>query len=358
VPISRADSTLTSPNILELVDVSKAFGLRRSVPEIIRRRPAPRLIAVDRVSLDLSAKRTLGIVGESGSGKSTLARLIVRLMEVDSGHILLHGEDVNSFDRDRLKDMRRRVQLIYQDPFASLNPRMKIGDAIIEAAKVHGLVTRATAEPRLSELLDQVGLPHALVSRRPQALSGGQRQRVAIARSLATNPEIVIADEALSALDVSVQAQIMNLFVTLKNDLGLTLIMISHQLPVIAQIADEVVVMYLGSVVERGPVADVFSAPAHPYTAALMAAQPGPARRGRRQPALRGEIPSALDLPTGCRFRTRCPLAMPICAEVTPPQVNVTPEHSASCHLIPSGVNVSLNGKVARDNAIPGSERD
>lgn len=324
---------MTQP-ILEIEDVAKSFPARRRMLEVARRSPARRLVAVDGVSLELRPKGTLGIVGESGSGKSTLAKCIVRLEEPDRGAIRFRGTDLVQVGRAELKEARRRVQLIYQDPYSSLNPRMKVGQAIIEPALVHGLIDRSQAPVRLAELLEQVGLGPEVENRRPRALSGGQRQRVAIARALATEPDVLIADEAVSALDVSVQAQILNLLADLRESLGLSMVFISHQLSVVAHIADSVAVMYLGRVVEYGPIAEVFARPAHPYTVGLLAAQPG-REPGRHRVVVKGEIPSSLNIPSGCRFRTRCPMAEEVCAEVDPPGIRVADSHTSWCHVLP-----------------------
>jgi peptide/nickel transport system ATP-binding protein len=322
---------------LELRDVRKSFLLRRGVGELARRASPRGLIALDGVSLSLPRGETLGVVGESGSGKTTLAKLIVRLIEPDAGQIHFAGRDIVGIAPRALKDVRRRVQLIYQDPYMSLNPRLAIGDAITEPARVHGFVDGQSSRRTLAaELLEQVGLPERLRTRRPRGLSGGQRQRVAIARALAARPEVLIADEAVSALDVSVQAQILNLLADLRARLGLSMIFIAHQLSVVSYIADRMAVMYLGRVVEEGPTREVFAHPAHPYTVGLLEAQPGPHRRRRRSgPAREREIPSALDLPGGCRFRTRCPLAQEVCTRIDPPPVEVSPGHRSWCHVLP-----------------------
>jgi oligopeptide/dipeptide ABC transporter ATP-binding protein len=291
---------------------------------------------LDGVSASVRHHRTLGIVGESGSGKSTLAKSIVRLIEPDGGSIRFHGKDVLGAGRDELRHFRRLVQIVYQDPYSSLNPRLTVGTAILEPARVHGLVDKAGEKRRLAELLDQVGLAQRLGDRRPRALSGGQRQRVAIARALATEPEVLIADEVVSALDVSIQAQVLNLLTEMQRELGMTMIFISHNLPVVGHIADDVAVMYLGRIVEYGPTAEVFARPAHPYTAALLAAQPSRGRRLREKVAVKGEIPSPLNIPKGCRFRTRCPLAQPVCQEIDPPRVDVSPSHGSWCHVLPA----------------------
>jgi len=304
------------------------------------------------VSLSLAANETLGIVGESGSGKSTLAKAIVRLVEPDAGSIRFRGQEVLSADREQLRRIRRLVQLVYQDPYSSLNPRLTIGEAIMEPALVHKLVDKGGREQRLAELLDQVGLARKLAGRRPRALSGGQRQRVAIARALATQPEVLIADEVTSALDVSIQAQILNLLTEMQRELGLTMIFISHNLPLVGHVADDVAVMYLGRIVEYGPTAQVFSRPAHPYTAALLAAQPARERRERKKEAVKGEIPSALSIPTGCRFRTRCPLAQPICEAIDPPRVDVSASHGSWCHVMPVARPEPASGDGSPDPAI------
>jgi oligopeptide/dipeptide ABC transporter ATP-binding protein len=323
-----------------LLDVNGAivrFPMRRDLGAMLRRRPAPQLTALDGVSLALGANETLGVVGESGSGKSTLAKAIVSLVELDAGAVRFAGRTITGLAGKELADVRRRIQLVYQDPYSSLNPRLRVGDAITEPAIVHGLAARSRRDELATQLLDRVGLPSAVARRRPKALSGGQRQRVAIARALAAEPEILLADEAVSSLDVSVQAQILNLFADIQRDLGIAILFISHQLSVVSHVADNIAVMYLGRIVEYGSASEVFEAPAHPYTKALLASQPGRHRRGaqRRKPVLGGEVPSPLAIPSGCRFRTRCPLAQEICAEVDPAAVAVSPSHSSWCHVLP-----------------------
>jgi peptide/nickel transport system ATP-binding protein len=327
-----------SAPLLEVLDAAVAFPVRRELSAVLRHEPAQRLVALDGVSLSLVAHETLGVVGESGSGKSTLAKAIVGLAPLGGGTVRFAQREITHLRGRELAEARRRLQLIYQDPYSSLNPRLRIGDAITEPALVHGLVERGGRERLARELLDRVGLSAALAQRRPRALSGGQRQRVAIARALAAQPEVLLADESVSALDVSIQAQILNLFAELQRELGVAILFISHQLSVVSHIADRVAVMYLGRVVESGTVTEVFSAPAHPYTAALLASQPGRHRRGaqRKQPVLRGEVPSPLRIPTGCRFRTRCPLAIDRCAEIDPPPVQVSPTQTSWCHVLPA----------------------
>jgi oligopeptide/dipeptide ABC transporter ATP-binding protein len=327
---------VTEP-LLEVTGATVGFQMRRDLAAMLRRRPAPRLVALDGVSLSLGSNETLGVVGESGSGKSTLAKAIVHLVELDAGTVRFAGRVISGLKGRDLTDVRRRIQLVYQDPYSSLNPRLYIDDAITEPAIVHGLAPQGQRDEVARELLERVGLPQTVSRRRPRALSGGQRQRVAIARALAAQPDILLADEAVSALDVSIQAQILNLFAEIRRDLGIAILFISHQLSVVSHVADNVAVMYLGRIVEYGSISEVFESPAHPYTEALIASQPGRHRRGaqRRRPVLRGEVPSPLEIPTGCRFRTRCPLAQDVCAEVDPPAVAVSASHTSWCHVLP-----------------------
>jgi peptide/nickel transport system ATP-binding protein/oligopeptide transport system ATP-binding protein len=316
--------------LLQVRDLRKSFALPRKPSELLRK--PQRLVAVDGVSLAVDAGRTLAVVGESGSGKSTLASCIIRLVEPDSGTITFRGSDVLAASGDAQKDLRRRIQMVFQDPYSALNPSMRIGRAVVEPALVHGLHPKRDLDRLARELLETVGLSAALMNRRPAALSGGQRQRVTIARALAAQPEVLIADEAVSALDVSIQAQILNLLMDLQDRLGLAIVFITHQLSLVGKIADEVAVMYRGRVVERGPTGSVFSNPAHPYTATLLEAQPGIHRRGARRQAVRAEVSSALDLSRGCRFRDRCPLAEELCGRVDPPAEEISPGHLSWCH--------------------------
>jgi oligopeptide/dipeptide ABC transporter ATP-binding protein len=318
---------------LEVDGLRKVFLGHRGLGEVVKRAKRPELVALDGVSISVRREHSLGVVGESGSGKSTLAKAIVRLLEPDGGVVRFRGEEVTGADRERLRQFRRRVQLIYQDPASSLNPRLTVGEAIIEPARVHELVSKGDEDRRLAELLEQVGLPKKMAGRRPRALSGGQRQRVAIARALATEPEVIIADEITSALDVSIQGQILNLLTAMQREFGLTIVFISHDLPLVSHVADDVAVMYLGRIVEYGPADQVFTHPSHPYTAALLKAQPSRERHDRARAAVQGEIPSPMNIPSGCRFRTRCPIAEQICAEVDPPGAHLGPDHTSWCHL-------------------------
>ena len=329
--------------ILRVERLSKTFEARRDLRDIVHRRRRV-LVAIDGVSFELRARQALGVVGESGSGKSTLAKCLVRLEEPDSGTVTLDGRDVRAARGAELASVRRSMQLIYQDPYSSLNPLMTVGQAISEPAVVHGIVPAGrTVDDWTSESLDLVGLPASISRRRPSQLSGGQRQRVAIARAMAVRPDLLIADEPVSALDVSIQAQILNLFARLRADQGLAMIFISHQLGVVAHMADVIMVMYLGRIVESGPAQTVFRHPAHPYTVGLLESQPGFHRRSQRRAALKGEIPSPLNIPSGCRFRTRCPMAQAICATVDPPQVELGTGHFSWCHF-PSDVPAARGG--------------
>ncbi len=321
--------------LLAVEGLFKTYPGKSTLLDRVRGKPVPRLIALDGVSLSLGRNEVLGLVGESGSGKTTIARCIVRLETPDAGAISFEGQDVLAATRSELRKIRRDLQMIYQDPYSSLNPRMPVGAAISEPALFHGLVDKDGAESLVHELLERVGLSLSVANLRPRALSGGQRQRVAIARALALSPKAIIADEAVSALDVSIQAQILNLFGELIRDLGLGMIFIAHQLSVIAQLSDRVAIMYLGRIVETGPTAAVFASPRHPYTAALLEAHPHPEAEKKKEPALKGEIPSPYAIPRGCRFNTRCPFAEDSCFEIDPPPVEVSPGHHAWCHVLP-----------------------
>jgi len=316
--------------------VQKVFPSRRTLVDRVRRVPQEQVVAVDHVSFELRRGETLGIVGESGSGKTTLARCVVLLYEPDAGSIVFDGTDIARARAGQLRALRRRIQMIFQDPYSSLNPRLTVGSALLEAGRVHGRVASGSETGFVAELLETVGLTGSTAQRRPRQLSGGQRQRAAIARALAVGPDVLIADEAVSALDVSIQAQILALFEDLKQQLDLTMIFISHQLSVISHVADRVAVMYLGSIVECGPTLE-FASPQHPYTKALLDADPVPDPARKLQgAAVVGEIPSSLALPAGCRFRVRCPYSQPVCEETDPELALVdASEQSAACHVLP-----------------------
>jgi peptide/nickel transport system ATP-binding protein len=291
------------------------------------------LRAVEDVSFAVQRGETLGLVGESGSGKSTIGRALLRLVECTSGQVLYRGEDLAGLSASRMRALRGRLQMIFQDPYASLNPKMRVRDILGEVLQVHGVAgTRAARDARVAELLDLVGLGPQHADRFPHEFSGGQRQRIGIARALAVAPEFIVADEPLSALDVSIQSQVINLLGELKERLGLTLLFISHDLAVVEYLCDRVVVLYLGRVMEMAPTAALFERPLHPYTRALLAASPVP--DPQRKPAhvpLAGEIPSPLDPPSGCVFRTRCPHAAPVCAQERPALREAQPGHFVAC---------------------------
>jgi oligopeptide/dipeptide ABC transporter ATP-binding protein len=322
-------------SILKVDDMFKYYKGKSTYVDRLRRRPVPYLVALDGVSLSLGSNEVLGLVGESGSGKTTTARCIVRLETPDAGNITFEGQDVLAANGKQLRKIRKDLQMIYQDPYSSLNPRMTVQAAISEPAVIHGLVDKSGSNDLVLELLERVGLPETVAALRPRALSGGQRQRVAIARALALKPKVIIADEAVSALDVSIQAQILNLFAELIRDLGLSMVFIAHQLSVIAQLSDRVAIMYLGRIVETGPTAAVFAIPRHPYTSALLEAHPHPDIGKKAAPALVGEIPSPYAIPGGCRFNTRCKYAEQKCFEIDPPPVTVGLNHQAWCHVLP-----------------------
>lgn len=319
-----------------LEDIHKAFSVRRPLVDRLKLRAERRAVAVDGVSLTVRRGERLGLVGESGSGKTTLARCILRLIDPDQGSVRFDGQEISRANRGELQRVRRRMQMVFQDPFSSLNPRLKVGAAIAEPARVHSVVSRGGEHDHVERMLSLVGLPASTADSYPRQLSGGQRQRVAIARALSVSPEFLIADEPVSALDVSIQAQILNLLDDLLGSLGLTMIFIAHQLSVVRHITDRVAIMYLGRVVELGPTNQVFDAPQHPYTEALLRAapKPDPADRHRRA-ATRGDIPSPLDIPSGCRFRTRCEYAEERCATDDPVLLNVAQGHVAACHVLP-----------------------
>jgi oligopeptide/dipeptide ABC transporter ATP-binding protein len=322
---------------LEVSHLTVDFPLSSGLSAWVRRQEVPVLTALDDVSLVIEKGEAVGLVGESGAGKSTLAQAIVGLREPTHGHIRLNGSELST---KRTGQIRRRIQMVFQDPGSSLNPRLSVGQTISAPLLYHRLCEPATCRSRCEELLEMVGLAPSLLDLRPSKLSGGQRQRVAIARALAVEPEILIADEAVAALDVSVQASILALLNRLRHELDLTTIFVSHDLAVIRQVSTRVVVLYLGAVVEDRSTESLFHDPQHPYTRALMEAAP---KLGvRKEPgsaAMAGEAPSAVDRPSGCRFRTRCPLAQPICAEIEPELRGPGDDGAAACHFAWSAHN-------------------
>jgi len=288
--------------------------------------------AVDGVSFAVMPGEVVGLVGESGSGKTTAGRSILRLTEPTSGQVLFDGEDITHIGPDALRAYRKRMQIIFQDPFASLNPRMTVGDIVGQALDIHRLAAGAEREDRVAALLRQVGMSPSHMRRYPHEFSGGQRQRIGIARALAAGPQFIVADEPVSALDVSIRAQVVNLLQDLKDELGLTLLFIAHDLSIVEYICDRVIVMYLGKIMESAPAAALYETPRHPYTKALLSAVPIPDPTVRRERILlQGDIPSPIDPPSGCVFRTRCPIATPECAAVEPPLETVGEGHLAAC---------------------------
>jgi len=321
---------MTADSLLDADDLVRGFPVRG----VAWRGHRPIVRALNGVTLSVARRETLAVVGESGCGKSTLARAIVRLVELDSGRIHFDGEDVRALRGDSLRQYNRRVQLIFQDPYGSLNPRMTAGEVLEEALRVHQVVSRSARISRMVELLSLVRLPRDALERFPHEFSGGQRQRIAIARALSVQPEMLIADEIVSALDVSIQAQILNLLLDLQRELGLTILFVSHDLRVVRHLAHRVAVLYLGRVVEIGDADAVFGSPLHPYTQALLRAAPQ-MRVGLRNErvALAGELPSPMAIPPGCPFHPRCPLAFDRCRLETPVLRGAREDHKAECHL-------------------------
>jgi oligopeptide/dipeptide ABC transporter ATP-binding protein len=319
--------------LLAVRELEMRFPLRRSMVARLRGEPAPLLRAVDGVDLDLVRGETLGLVGESGCGKSTLGRCIVGLYEPTHGEVRYGGAPLRA-DRDRTT--RRRIQMVFQDPYSSLNPRMTVRQTLRELLRVHDLVPSGAVDARCHELVDLVGLGPRALNAYPRQFSGGQRQRVSIARALALEPEILVADEPVSALDVSVQATVLNLLAELRERLGLTMLLIAHNLAVVRHVCDRVAVMYLGRIVETAPTEELFANPRHPYTQALLLAVPRlvPGRKVRPA-AVAGDPPSPIRVPSGCRFHPRCPIAQEVCSEVDPPLAAGPglPAHVAACHF-------------------------
>jgi len=318
--------------LLELAGVHKEFGVHSGVLQ----RTVASVKAVSGVSFSIAAGETFGVVGESGCGKTTVGRLIATLERPDSGSIRFEGTDLGSLSGSRLRQARRHVQLMFQDSYASLDPRMQVGSSIREPLLIQHVGTGATRTATVNDLLDKVGLPRSAATRYPHEFSGGQRQRIGLARALALSPRLIVADEPVSALDVSIQSQVLNLMKGLQADLGLTYIVISHDLSVVRYLADRIGVMYLGKLVEIGPAAEIYARPAHPYTASLLEAVPVPdpqQERAKKSAVIKGELPSALHPPSGCRFRTRCPRAADRCAEEEPLPRPFGDGHLAACHF-------------------------
>lgn len=291
------------------------------------------LRALDGVSFELDAGETLGVVGESGCGKSTLGRSILRLVPATSGQVDFKGKDIYALNQRQLRHLRKDMQIVFQDPYSSLNPRMTVGDIITEALEAKGPIQKQARRAAIIKLLETVGLSHNSIDRYPHEFSGGQRQRIGIARALAVEPTLIVCDEPVSALDVSVQSHILNLLCDLKAELGLTYLFIAHDLAVVSHISDRVAVMYLGRIVEIGPTETIYNRPAHPYTKALLSAIPVPIPgHVSTQSILAGELPSPVSPPEGCHFHTRCPIANSYCREVQPPYEEASAGHMVACH--------------------------
>ncbi|HEU4972670.1 MAG TPA: dipeptide ABC transporter ATP-binding protein [Gaiellaceae bacterium] len=327
---------------LELEEVAegdillRTRGLKKYFPvkQGFLQRTSGYLQAVDGVDLDIRRGETVGLVGESGCGKSTLGRTLLRLLEPTEGEITFQGVDVVNLGSRQLKELRRDMQIVFQDSVGSLDPRMKVGDLIAEGLAIHGVSGRRGRRDIVHEMLQRVGLPPEAADRYPHQFSGGQRQRIGLARALVLQPKLVVADEPVSALDVSIQSQVLNLLVELKQEFDLTYVFVAHDLAVVGYISDRVAVMYLGRIVEIAPSDELFARPLHPYTVALLSANPEPipGRKSNRI-VLKGDVPSPIDPPSGCRFRTRCPIAQPICAEVDPVLESHGRDHRAACHF-------------------------
>jgi len=320
----------TNGNLLEVKDLRKYFPVRRGIVS----RVVANVKAVDGVSFHIRPGETLGLVGESGCGKTTVGRTILRLMEPTAGDVMFDGAPVFRLQGEELRRIRKQMQIIFQDPYGSLNPRMTVGSIVMEGMLAHGMYERDERIERAQKILERVGLDRQHFSRYPHEFSGGQRQRIGIARALAVEPRFIVCDEPVSALDVSIQAQIINLLTDLKEDLGLSYLFIAHDLSVVQHISNRVAVMYLGRVVEQASSDELFANPLHPYTKALLASVPSlePGEKGKRQ-TLAGDVPTPLNPPSGCPFHTRCPEVMGVCRTEVPTTISQGSEHTVSCHL-------------------------
>jgi oligopeptide transport system ATP-binding protein len=326
-------ATATSETLVQVEALRMYFPITEGV---LLQRQVGNVKAVDGLSFSVQRGETLGLVGESGCGKSTTGRALLQLYRPTSGHVYFEGQDLTTLKGEGLRKMRRRMQMIFQDPYASLNPRMTVGEIVAEPLEVHGLAKGKAKQARVQELLHVVGLNPYFESRYPHEFSGGQRQRIGIARALAVNPDFIVCDEPISALDVSIQAQVINLLEDLQQQFGLTYLFIAHDLSVVRHISDRVAVMYLGKIVELADRVALYQQPKHPYTQALLSAIPIPdpeIELKRERVVLTGDVPSPVNPPPGCNFNTRCPIATDLCKEVDPEFREIAPHHWVACHL-------------------------
>ncbi len=336
----EADSLLPPDpcSLLEIRHLRKCFPIQKSLLGKVQKE----LVAVDDVSFKLMPGETLGIVGESGCGKTTMGRTLLKLTQPSGGQVFFKGQDISKFNKAQMRPIRTQMQIIFQDPYSSLPPRSTVGDILSEPVKVHNIVPKDQVRDYVLDLMDKCGLRDYYYERYPHEFSGGQRQRICIARALSVKPELVVCDEPVSALDVSIQAQIINLLKSLQKSMGLTYLFISHDLSVVKFISDKIVVMYLGAMMEFGSKKDIFENPLHPYTKALFSAIPNPNPDVKmNRIVLNGDIPSPANPPKGCRFHTRCPYATEKCRHVTPVYREHEPGHFAACHLLDSERNIN-----------------